>query len=156
MKLRTIYRSSTWVLALLTALNLCLVVYVFFSLHHPLSYNIKVVEPPAPVLPQLELKESSLKSVPDKPESPVVVAPVAVVHEPYRWQHPYHYFVNNGRRGAYLNGTYVFEGDRHAYGIIRDIFPERIYFEGGNYIDNTVQQKGLLNDTVGTANTTLP
>lgn len=137
MRPRTLYRLAVPLLAVGVVGNVALAFVVYSRLKSPMQYNIRVVEnsavPAAPQALSLTL-----------PGDPLVSSNVHVVatevhsspSPPRVYSLPFVYFEADGRRGAWCNGKYVYIGDRHAYGVVTDIFPERIYLSNGDYIDN--------------------
>lgn len=154
MKPRAVYRLSLAVVGFLSALNVSVVVWVFFRLRSPVSYNVRVIEPP--VLPHAPvLLDSSLPGEPstNSPAFPVVLPdPLPSVE---RYLLPFQYFEVGGVPAAFVNGRYIYPSSRHAYGVVRDIYPERIYLEGGSYIDNVNTQRSDY-DTVSTGTASVP
>ena len=140
MKPRAVYRLSLAVVGVLSGLNVAVVAWVVARLRSPVSYNVRVIEPPAlPTAPVL--LSSSLPGEPStNPPSRSVVLPdpLPIVE---RFQLPYQYFEVGGVPAAFVNGRYIYPNSRHAYGVVRDIYPERIYLEGGSYIDNQRTQR---------------
>ena len=146
MKPRAVYRLSLAVVGFLSALNVSIVVWVVSRLRSPVSYNVRVIEPPslpsAPVLLDSSLPGNPSTNSPLR--SVVLPDPLPSVE---RFQLPYQYFEVGGVPAAFVNGRYVYPNSRHAYGVVRDIYPERIYLEGGSYIDNVKIQRSEY-DTV--------
>lgn len=146
MKARTIYRCSLSVLSVLIAANGALALWVWNRLDSPVQFNVRVIEPqsfvaPTNVVETVKPRKGLLPEMSETRSASMEMRPSVE-----RWAMPYHYCIVNGRPLAYLNGVYVREGDRHAYGVIDMIYPERIYFAGGNYLDNTQAGKGVFND----------
>lgn len=155
MKPRAVYRLSLAAVGFLSLLNVGLVVWVVSRLRSPVSYNVRVIEPPSLPSPPV-LLDSSLPGEPstNSPASPLVLPdPVPSVE---RFQLPFQYFEVGGVPGAFVNGRYIYPNSRHAYGVVRDIYPERIYLEGGSYIDNVKTQRSIENDTVSTGTSASP
>lgn len=146
MKARTIYRCSLSVLAVLTAANGALALWVWKRLDSPVQFNVRVIEPQSFAPPTNVVETVSVRKGLLPENVSIKTLPSEMTPRVERWSMPYHYCVVNGRPLAFLNGVYVREGDRHAYGVVDMIYPERIYFAGGNYIDNSQTGKGVFND----------
>lgn len=136
MRARVIYRISLGALSVMTGANCVLAIWVWRKLSRPIQYNVRVIDtpkytPPTNSIPSVVARPGLLPETTQTPQQ-TLEAPPRVE----RWQLPYHFCIVNGKPLAYLNGVYIREGDRHAYGIVDTIYPERIYFFGGNYIDN--------------------
>lgn len=124
----------------MVAVNLVLAFHVFRSSRNAVQHNIRIIEqkpfefptnfPAFSASPPPGFSSSAGSSA-STAAAPLVNAPSLVA------SYDYHYFVNDGRVGFFLNGRYCYVGDRTAFGIVRDIFPERIYFDDGSYIQNT-------------------
>lgn len=151
MRLKTIYRLTLPSLAVLAVCNTALAVYVFIKTRSPLNYNIQVIEPPRIEFPTVtnELPQARSGLIPHRHSASVETLAVPSPRMPESWRMEYHYCVVGGKRVAVLNGVNVYEGDRHAYGVVRDIYPERIYFEGGNYIDNIDNRRTINASSTG-------
>lgn len=144
MRARVYYRVSSVVASLMVAVNVVLAFYVFRSSRNAVQHNIRIIEQ-KPVEFPTNFPVFSVSPPPGFPSvgssavtgsAPPVKAPAVVA------SYDYQYFVDGGRVGCFLNGRYCYVGDRTAFGIVRDIFPERIYFDDGSYIQNTHQTKG--------------
>lgn len=154
MKPRAVYRLSLAVVGFLSALNVSVVVWVFARLRSPVSYNVRVIEPPAlPAAPAI--LSSSLPGEPSTNPSPASVVLPDPLPAVERFQLPYQYFEVGGVPAAFVNGRYIYPNSRHAYGVVRDIYPERIYLEGGSYIDNQRIQRSEY-DPVSTGTSPAP
>lgn len=140
MRARAVYRLSAVFLAALTVLNLSLSVLVLRKMRQAVQLNINVHEaalaPSVPSAPSLVLPGDASGSAPAVPVPLVNSSPLPA---PQHWSIPYRYFVN-GVPGAMINGVAYYRGSRHAYGVVLDIYPERIFFEGGSYIDNSIRE----------------
>lgn len=145
MRARQYYRISSVALVLLCFLNAALAVWVYLSLGEAVVNNIRIVEPPDysvltnrpsfsfPPVPGLRSSSPSSNSVDRAPS-----------FTPSQYSFPYSYFAADGRSGARLNGRYVYVGSRTAFGIVSDIFPERIILDDGSFINNTQKSKEQL------------
>lgn len=138
MRARLYYRFSSIALTVCAVLNFALAIYVFsVAGDAAVVTNVRVIEPH-----QITFPTNSLPSFPSSPpgfSSPSSsVAPDfgRVQSAPEVHSYRYDYFVSYGRPGAYLNGRYLYVGDRTAFGIVSDVFPERLYFSDGSYIIN--------------------
>lgn len=140
MKPRAVYRLSLAVVGVLSGLNVAVFVWVVARLRSPVSYNVRVIEPPtlpsAPVLFDSPLPGEPPTNSP--PRSVVLPDPIPSIE---RFTLPFQYFEVGGVPAAFVNGRYIYPNSRHAYGVVRDIYPERIYLEGGSYIDNVKTQR---------------
>lgn len=157
MKPRAVYRLSLAVVGVLSALNVGVVVWVVSRLRSPVSYNVRVIEPPS-LPPAPVLLDPSL---PGNPSTNSVAAALPVVlPDPVpaveRYFLPFQYFEVGGVPAAFVNGRYIYPNSRHAYGVVRDIYPERIYLEGGSYIDNAKIQRSIENDPISTGSSPSP
>lgn len=141
MRPRTLYRLSVYGLLAVAAANVYVAVRVYLNSRRQVVYNV-TVQPP-PVFPTLDVptNQPPYRSglLPDTHGPSVQLHADSSLYPitPMSWTHEYQFFVAAGRRMALLNGQYIREGDLHAYGIVRDIWPERIYFEGGSFIENS-------------------
>lgn len=150
MRARVYYRVSSVVALLMVAVNLVLAFHVFRSSRSSVQHNIRIIEQkpfefptnfpsypssPPPGFTSSAARLASSNSAPLKIKAPSVVA-----------SYNYQFFVDGGRVGCFLNGRYCYVGDRTAFGIVRDIFPERIFFDDGSYIQNTNTGKGYINE----------
>ena len=142
MKARKLYRMSFAVLCLALFGNVALCVVVFVKLRRPVSYHV-IVPPDPPVLDRVVsdvvLPLPGPNSVVSSSSSSPVFSNVRV------YNLPYDYAVVQGDSAAVISGFPYFEGSLHAYGLIVRIFPERIYFTDGSYIENT-KQRNFKND----------
>lgn len=154
MKPRAVYRLSLAVVGVLSALNVGVAVWVVSRLRSPVSYNVRVIEPPSfPSAPFL-----SDSTLPGEPSTNSAAFPVALpdpVPAVERYLLPFQYFEVGGVPAAFVNGRYVYPNSRHAYGVVRDIYPERIYLEGGSYIDNQSIQRSE-HDSISPGTTAAP
>lgn len=137
MRPRVLYKFAVPLLAVGVVGNVALCCFVYSRLKSPLQYNIRVVEASAIPSPPQSLALTLPGDIPTNSAPSVVATPVQASPLPPRsYSLPYVYFEADGRRGAFVNGRYVYVGDRHAYGVVTDVFPERIYLSNGDYIDN--------------------
>lgn len=146
MKARVYYRVSSVVASLMVAVNFLLAFYVFRSSRNSVQHNIRIIEqkpfefptnlPSFTVSSLPGFSSSAPRSIATNAAPPEIKPPTSVA------SYSYQYFVDGGRVGCFLNGRYCYIGDRTAFGIIRDIFPERIFFDDGSYIQNTYTWKG--------------
>lgn len=153
MRPRLFYRLAVPVVAFGVAGNLLLCLVVFKRLKSPVSYNIKVIESaPVPEMPTALSLTVPGEISPTSNNVGMVATPVMVNPTPPRaYSLVYHYMECDNNPIAWCNGRYLHIGDRHAYGVVVDIFPERIYLSNGDYIDN-VKTKGTYgNETSGGA-----
>lgn len=141
MRARHVYRFSVYLCAFAALVNVFIAVYLVRKMRSPVSYNVKVVEPPSP--PVFDFQPVNTQFV-SSASVQIPQDPPAVSH----WRIPYMYFESGGLPGVYINGRYLYPGSRHAYGIVRDIYPERIYLEGGNYIDNQERTQDHVRDSI--------
>lgn len=140
MKPRAVYRLSLAVVGVLAALNVGVAVWVVSRLRSPVSYNVRVIEPPSlPTAPSLV--DAALPGEPSTNSASFPVVLPDPVPAAERYLLPFQYFEVGGVPAAFLNGRYIYPNSRHAYGVVRDIYPERIYLEGGSYIDNVKTQR---------------
>lgn len=137
MRARQVYRTSVYILGVSAAVNLFLCWRTWRVLRSPVSYSVNVVQPPVYTNVVLDAVGPFPGVLPDPPtnQAPQAVD-VFVPPVPKSWVFGYQYFVDGGRRGVFLNGRPYYVGDVHAYGVISEIFPERIYFASGDYIEN--------------------
>lgn len=148
MKARAVYRLTVPVVCVMCALNLGVFVWVVVRLRSPVAYNVRVVEKPSfPVPPSFEPLPLPGQPSTNSPSPVVLPAPLPPVE---RFSLPYQYFEVGGVGAAFLNGRYLYPNSRHAYGVVRDIYPERIYLEGGSFIDNQRNQRSdYVSDSTG-------
>lgn len=146
MKARVYYRVSSVVASLMVAVNLVLAFHVFRSSRNAVQHNIRIIEqrplefptnfPVFTASSPLDSSSSVARST-SIASAPLEIKPPSAVAS-----YDYNFFVDGGRVGCFLNGRYCYVGDRTAFGIVRDIFPERIFFDDGSYIQNTRTTKG--------------
>lgn len=146
MRARVYYRVSSVVASLMVVVNLVLAFHVFRSSRTAVQHNIRIIEQKPLEFPT-NFPAFSVSSVPGFPSSaagstPSNLAPPEIKAPSVVASYNYQFFVDGGRVGCFLNGRYCYVGDRTAFGIIRDIFPERIFFDDGSYIQNTHIGKG--------------
>lgn len=139
MKARAVYRLSLAVVVVMCLCNVGVLAWVVLRLRSPVAYNVRVVEPPSyPAPPVLESLPIPGGASTNSSPSVVLASPLPPVE---RFSLPYQYFEVGGVPAAFLNGRYIYPNSRHAYGVVRDIYPERIYLEGGSFIENQKNQR---------------
>lgn len=150
MRARQVYRSSVYILGVSAAVNLFLCWRTWRVLRSPVSYSVNVVQPPVYTNVVLDAVGTfpGVRPVQTTNEAPQGVE-VSPVFSAKSWTCFYQYFVDGGRRGVFLNGRPYYVGDVHAYGVISEIFPERIYFASGDYIENERRNNATISS--GTA-----
>lgn len=139
MKSRVVYRLGFAVLGVSAAVNVVVAVRVFFAMQSPVSYNIRVIEPPV-----FTNVVASLPTLPPMPgvrtnESPQTLD-VSLDLNTNRFEvasESYHYMRVDGQPRFRLNGRNYAVGDLTAYGKVERIYPERIYLDDGGFISNT-------------------
>lgn len=146
MRARWVYRHSLALCAGFALVNSVVAFRVWSLSRRPVEYNIRVIEPPN-VAPLEPLDAPSVDRLPIRSPQGADVSPVSApipeFQPPRSYRLRYYAFVVDSRPCASMSGRYYYEGDRHAYGVIRSIFPERIYLEGGDYIENVINERGL-------------
>lgn len=156
MTLKRTYRLLLPLLSLLSLLNFALFAFALYRLKNPTVYNVRVIEPPSlpsfsdtnfPSLRSGVVTGASVPLSPSPSGSPVPASSVLDAPSPSRYSASYHYCVVGGFRVACLNGVNVREGDVHAFGVVYRIFPERIYFTDGSFIENTFS-RSLTDDRI--------
>lgn len=139
MKSRMVYRWGFVVLGFSAVVNLIVAVRVFFAMQHPVEYNIRVIEPPIytnvvaslpsfPPMPGVETNEA--------PQTLDVSPDFAITNHFEVAAETYHYMRIDDRPCFRLNGRNYSAGDVTAFGTVRQIYPERVYFDDGGYISN--------------------
>lgn len=147
MRARWVYRTSLAVLSAAAALNVAVAISVYRRAASPVAYNVRIVEPPQ--APSLDLSPLPLPGT--QSQSPTIDPPgggvsSSILSTPRRWAFSFQYFESGGRPGVMLNGRPYYVGDVHAFGVVSSIFPERIYFQSGDFIDN---ERKVQNEPIG-------
>lgn len=145
MRPRVIYRVFAASTVAATIVNIGVSWNVYTRAKSPVSYNVRVIEPPRPF--DVSLVAPQTNGLPGPVESPGPSIPP--VHVPQGRAYPFRYFEIGGMPGVHLNGRYYRVGDVHAFGIVSQIYPERIVFSSGDFIDNTsLNERTTNHDTV--------
>lgn len=140
MKPRYLYRISFAVMTSCIFCNVVLAGYVFFRLRKPQVYN--VIVPPSIGSITNDLAFGSVSNV----SSSVRV----VENFESSTNHislAYHYAIVQGVRTAIIGGYPYTSGDIHAFGVIKSIYPERIFLKSGDIIDNIYINHNNKGDT---------
>lgn len=138
MKARTVYRLSV----LFNSLSFVVLVGVSFRVlqlsRSPVEYHINIVEPPVYTNSFTSPVEKDLSFPPTVLSRPPSVSSnfVTSSFSPSVYRLPYSYYVS-GRPCFNLFGVDYTVGSVHAYGVVSSIFPERVYFSNGGYIENS-------------------
>lgn len=148
MRARVAYRSSLAVACVCALVNVVVLVRVWLLSRSPVNYNVRVVEPmalPAPpsltdaILPgdksstNLPLGSSLDVGSYSRPSIASTPTQLSVI--------PYSVGYVDGSPILHMNRRFYRVGDVTAFGVIDLIFPERVYFRGGDYIANVQYDK---------------
>lgn len=145
MRARTVYRLSTVSLSVLAGVN-CFVAFRLWRVSsRPVNFELRYVEQAPLSFSPAPAPDSSL--LPISKAAPASAASESVPLSPPRgYTASFRVFWVSGRPFARLNGVDYTIGDTHAYGVVRSIYPERVVFASGDYIDNIKQ--GGQNDSI--------
>lgn len=148
MRARVAYRTSLAVACVCALVNVVVLVRVWILSRSPVNYNVRVVEsasiPSAPVHSGADLPgDPPLTDSPPGDSLPSGIAPgssiaptpsqIAVI--------PYSVGYVDGSPVLHMSRRFYRVGDVTAFGVIDLIFPERVYFRGGDYIANVQYDK---------------
>lgn len=138
MKARWVYRCSLGVnvVSALAVLVTCGRVWMVVS--SPVDYTINVVEQhiPTNTVYQLPTTYNSYPTNIFKRVSSSVSKEREISDlPPKRYVLSFHVFSDSLGNAVDIGGRYYRPGDNHAYGVISQIWPERIYLKSGDYID---------------------
>jgi hypothetical protein len=145
MKPRSLYRLGTFSIVAASFFNFAVGGCALFRFRRPLDVHISYNQLSPPVFERVpETTNDNIRISFSDVAGAAPSLPSAAVRS-YRL--PFSYYHLGGRPYVRLGILDYTIGDLHAYGVIRAIFPERIVFDNGDYIDNT--QIGEKNVTVG-------
>lgn len=130
MKPRYLYRVSVSIMTICVIVNIILAVYVVYKLRKPQVYN--VIIPPAVPSVTNDVSTVALLSMIDDTDMKNSCALMSTNN----YKLSYNYALVQGVRTAIFGAHPYIAGDRHAYGIISAIYPERIYLSNGDIISN--------------------
>ncbi len=156
MRARVAYRTSLVIACVCALVNVVVLVRIWLLSRSPVNYNVRVVEPVgSPVAPSLPVGVlpgdlPSTNSPPGVSSAPGAAPGSNISPTPSQISViPYSVGFVDGSPILHMNRRFYRVGDVTAFGVIDFIFPERVYFRGGDYIAN-VQYNQFGLDAVNT------
>lgn len=155
MRLRTAYRIMPVLLTLLTIGNAAVALRLW--MHSDVQPNLCVTVVETPLATNVQSAVSA--PLPRNGLLPAVdgfrdihgetASTADLCRASSRWFQSYHYCVVNGHRYAIMNGERYVTGKTTAYGVISEIYPERIFLTNGDFIENQQKMEVIRNDNTG-------
>lgn len=128
MKPRYLYRVSASIMIICVIVNIILAGYVVYKLRRPQVYNV-IMPPSVPPVTNDVSTVALLSNIYDRQDTCALMST-------NNYNLSYNYALVQGVRTAIFGVHPYIVGDRHAYGIISAIYPERIYLSNGDIISN--------------------